>query len=87
MRVEERVEAGLINRTRITSQVIGALLDRDNDNHRFQQGLNPRSGTLNTPQPTLTRRLVMFGLALLKVGAHRLVAEIEIDWAEKFLAG
>ena len=39
------------NRTRITSEAIGALLDRWCVNHRFQQGLDPYSGTLNHPPP------------------------------------
>ena len=39
------------NRTRITSEAIGALLDRWCINHRFQQGLDPYSGTLNHPPP------------------------------------
>ena len=39
------------NRTRIESEAIGALLDRGSLNHRFQQGLDPYSGTLNHPAP------------------------------------
>ena len=39
------------SRTRITSEAIGALLDRDHVNHRFQQGPDPCSGTLNHPAP------------------------------------
>ena len=39
------------SRTVITSQAIGALLDRGSLNHRFQQGLDPYSGTLNHPAP------------------------------------
>ena len=40
-----------MNRTRIESEAIGALLDRGSLNHRFQQGLDPCSGTLNHPAP------------------------------------
>ena len=40
------------SRTRITSELIEALLARRCDNHRFQQGLDPISGTLSyTPNP------------------------------------
>ena len=39
------------SRTRIESEAIGALLDRGSLNHRFQQGLDPYSGTLNHPAP------------------------------------
>gem|GEM_PF-2953401 len=42
---------GKCSRTAITSQAIEALLDRDHANHRFQQGLDPCSGTLNHPPP------------------------------------
>ena len=38
-------------RTVITSRALGALLDRGSLNHRFQQGLDPCSGTLNHPAP------------------------------------
>ena len=39
------------SRTRITSEAIEALLDRDHDNHRSQQGLHPYTGTLNHAAP------------------------------------
>ena len=42
---------GKCSRTAITSRAIGALLDRWCVNHRFQQGLDPYSGTLNHPAP------------------------------------
>ena len=42
---------GKCSRTAITSEAIGALLDRGSDNHRFQQGPDPYSGTLNHPAP------------------------------------
>ena len=44
---------GKCSRTVITS-AIGALLDRRSLNHRFQQGLDPYSGTLNHPAPHIT---------------------------------
>ena len=39
------------NRTRITSLAIVALLDRWISTHRFQQGHDPNTGTLNQPAP------------------------------------
>ena len=68
------------NRTRIVSTAIEASLDRRCNNHRFQRGLVPPSGTLSRPSPHVYAQALKF-MVVDKgpIGGYKCLALDEVD--------